>query len=75
MPNLPQIGYVGQEPVLFAGNIGTNIANGKPNATEEESECACVALFSIVAYSNWPQFLAPAFILFHWLIDTCVLNP
>lgn len=34
-----QIGYVGQEPVLFAGTIGLNIANGKEgSATQEESE-------------------------------------
>ena len=31
-----QIGYVGQEPVLFYGTIRDNIANGKPGATEEE---------------------------------------
>ncbi|KAG5184898.1 ATP-binding cassette, sub-family B, member 1A [Tribonema minus] len=31
-----QIGYVGQEPVLFAGSIRDNIANGKPGATDEE---------------------------------------
>ncbi|CAM9963333.1 unnamed protein product, partial [Hapterophycus canaliculatus] len=33
-----QIGYVGQEPVLFAGTIALNIANGKQGATEAESE-------------------------------------
>ena len=33
-----QIGYVGQEPVLFAGTIALNIANGKQGATEDESE-------------------------------------
>ncbi|KAG5184894.1 ATP-binding cassette, sub-family B, member 1A [Tribonema minus] len=31
-----QIGYVGQEPVLFAGSIRDNIANGKPGATDDE---------------------------------------
>ncbi|KAG5181118.1 ATP-binding cassette, sub-family B, member 1A [Tribonema minus] len=31
-----QIGYVGQEPVLFSGSIRDNIANGKPGATDEE---------------------------------------
>ena len=29
-----QIGYVGQEPVLFSGSIEDNIRLGKPNATE-----------------------------------------
>lgn len=34
-----QIGYVGQEPVLFAGTIGLNIANGKQGVTtQDESE-------------------------------------
>ncbi|CAM9323468.1 unnamed protein product [Pylaiella littoralis] len=31
-----QIGYVGQEPVLFSGTIALNIANGKQGATTEE---------------------------------------
>ncbi|CAM9429957.1 unnamed protein product, partial [Ascophyllum nodosum] len=31
-----KIGYVGQEPVLFAGTIRDNIANGKPGATDDE---------------------------------------
>lgn len=35
---VPQIGYVGQEPVLFTGSIELNIANGKPGATHDESE-------------------------------------
>lgn len=35
-----QIGYVGQEPVLFAGSIASNIANGKNGASHEESEFA-----------------------------------
>lgn len=38
-----QIGYVGQEPVLFAGNIGRNIANGKHGATQEEIVAAAKA--------------------------------
>ncbi|CAF4872982.1 unnamed protein product, partial [Rotaria magnacalcarata] len=29
-----QIGYVGQEPVLFSGTIEDNIRLGKPDATE-----------------------------------------
>ncbi|KRW98087.1 P-loop containing nucleoside triphosphate hydrolase [Pseudocohnilembus persalinus] len=30
------VGYVGQEPVLFAGSIRENLRYGKPDATEEE---------------------------------------
>ena len=35
-----QIGLVGQEPVLFSGSIGFNIATGKPGSTSEEVEAA-----------------------------------
>jgi len=35
-----QIGLVGQEPVLFAGTISENIANGKPGSTRAEVEAA-----------------------------------
>ncbi|CAM9424479.1 unnamed protein product [Ascophyllum nodosum] len=38
-----QIGYVGQEPVLFAGTIGLNIANGKEGATEDQIKAAAKA--------------------------------
>ncbi|CAM9784749.1 unnamed protein product, partial [Ectocarpus sp. 12 AP-2014] len=39
-----QIGYVGQEPVLFAGTIGLNIANGKHgSATQDEIVAAAKA--------------------------------
>ncbi|CAM9323517.1 unnamed protein product [Pylaiella littoralis] len=38
-----QIGYVGQEPVLFAGTIALNIANGKQGATEAEIKAAATA--------------------------------
>jgi len=31
-----QIGYVGQQPVLFSGTVRSNILLGKPDATEEE---------------------------------------
>jgi putative ABC transport system ATP-binding protein len=31
-----RIGYVGQEPVLFSGTIGQNIAYGKPQATRQQ---------------------------------------
>lgn len=30
------VGYVGQEPVLFATSIRENLKFGKPDATEEE---------------------------------------
>lgn len=30
------VGYVGQEPVLFSGSIRENMKYGKPDATEEE---------------------------------------
>lgn len=36
-----QIGYVGQEPVLFNDTIARNIAYGAPNASREEIEVAC----------------------------------
>ena len=34
------IGYVGQEPALFATSIAGNIKYGKPDATQEEIEAA-----------------------------------
>ncbi|CAN0289073.1 unnamed protein product, partial [Ectocarpus sp. 12 AP-2014] len=38
-----KIGYVGQEPVLFAGTIRDNVAHGKPDATDEEIVAAAKA--------------------------------
>ncbi|KAG5193153.1 P-loop containing nucleoside triphosphate hydrolase protein [Tribonema minus] len=38
-----QVGYVGQEPVLFTGSIRDNIARGHPSATAEEIESAARA--------------------------------
>lgn len=38
-----QIGYVGQEPVLFQGTIRENIAKGDPRATEERIQAAAKA--------------------------------
>ena len=32
------IGYVGQEPTLFATSIGQNIKYGNPSATQEQIE-------------------------------------
>eukprot|EP00953_Heterococcus_sp_UTEX-ZZ885_P013590 7765-Heterococcus_DN1.PRE.2 len=36
-----QIGYVGQEPILFSGTIRSNIANGRPDATDDDIIAAC----------------------------------
>ena len=38
-----QIGYVGQEPVLFQGTIRENIAKGDPDASEERIQDAAKA--------------------------------
>ena len=38
-----QIGYVGQEPVLFQGTISENIAKGDPDASEERIQDAAKA--------------------------------
>lgn len=38
-----QIGYVGQEPVLFQGTIRENIAKGDPGASNNEIEAAAKA--------------------------------
>ena len=38
-----QIGYVGQNPTLFAGTIRDNILLGKPDATQDEIEKAAQA--------------------------------
>jgi ABC-type multidrug transport system fused ATPase/permease subunit len=38
-----QIGYVGQQPVLFSGSVRDNILLGKPDATEEEIVSAAKA--------------------------------
>lgn len=40
---LSQIGYVGQEPVLFQGTILENIAKGAPDATRTRIEAAAEA--------------------------------
>ncbi|CAM9333516.1 unnamed protein product, partial [Hapterophycus canaliculatus] len=41
-----QMGYVGQEPVLFTGTIRENIARGKPGATMNEIEKAAKSAFA-----------------------------
>mmetsp|Transcript_29626 Transcript_29626/g.43687 ORF Transcript_29626/g.43687 Transcript_29626/m.43687 type:complete len:534 (-) Transcript_29626:101-1702(-) len=38
-----QMGYVGQNPVLFSGTIKDNILLGKPDATDDEITAACKA--------------------------------
>lgn len=40
---LGQIGYVGQEPVLFQGTIRENISKGAPETTDEMIESAAKA--------------------------------
>ena len=39
-----QLGYVPQEPFLFAGTIRDNIAYGRPDATNAEVEAAARAV-------------------------------
>ncbi|CAN0353047.1 unnamed protein product, partial [Ectocarpus sp. 12 AP-2014] len=41
-----QMGYVGQEPVLFTGTIRENIARGKPGASMAEIEKAAKSAFA-----------------------------
>lgn len=41
-----QMGYVGQEPVLFSGTVWENIANGKEGATDDEVVAAAKAAFA-----------------------------
>ncbi len=38
-----QIGYVGQQPILFSGTIKSNILLGKPDATDDEIRNAAKA--------------------------------
>lgn len=38
-----QIGFVGQEPILFHASVFENVAYGKPNATHDEVIEACIA--------------------------------
>jgi len=60
-----RIGYVGQEPVLFSGTIGSNIKAGKEEATDEEMVAAakmangkdnCLLRFSL-------SFIAPVLLM------------
>ena len=52
-----RIGYVGQEPVLFSGSIGQNIAYGKPQATRQQILAAarqanCQFISDFVSFST-----------------------
>lgn len=38
-----QVGYVGQQPILFSGTIKSNVLLGKPDATDKEIQEACKA--------------------------------
>ncbi|TMW58939.1 hypothetical protein Poli38472_007084 [Pythium oligandrum] len=50
-----RISLVSQEPVLFAGTIGENIAMGKPGATREEVIDAAKKANAYPFISNFPQ--------------------
>ena len=50
-----QIGYVGQEPVMFNMSIKENIKMGKPNATDEEIKEALVAVNAWDFVSKYPN--------------------
>ena len=50
-----QIGYVGQEPALFATTIEKNIMYGKPDATREEIEEAAKRANAYDFISSFPQ--------------------
>ena len=50
-----QIGYVGQEPALFATTIENNIKYGKPDATREEIEEAAIRANAHDFISSFPD--------------------
>lgn len=50
-----QIGYVGQEPVMFNMSIKENIKMGKPDATDEEIKEALVAVNAWDFVSKYPN--------------------
>ncbi|CAM9371348.1 unnamed protein product [Chrysoparadoxa australica] len=50
-----QIGYVGQEPVLFAGSILSNISYGKPGCSMEEVIAAAKAANAHNFITKFPQ--------------------
>lgn len=50
-----QIGIVSQEPTLFSGSIGKNIALGFPNATQKEIEAAAIAANADSFIQSFPK--------------------
>mmetsp|Transcript_40391 Transcript_40391/g.52018 ORF Transcript_40391/g.52018 Transcript_40391/m.52018 type:complete len:1231 (+) Transcript_40391:347-4039(+) len=50
-----QIGYVGQEPVLFAGSISQNIRHGRPDATDKDIEAVAQAANAHEFISSFPK--------------------
>ena len=50
-----QIGYVGQEPVMFNMSIKENIKMGKPDATDEEIKEALAAVNAWDFVSKYPN--------------------
>mmetsp|Transcript_14361 Transcript_14361/g.20338 ORF Transcript_14361/g.20338 Transcript_14361/m.20338 type:complete len:1250 (-) Transcript_14361:58-3807(-) len=53
-----QIGYVGQEPILFDGSIRDNISNGKAGATDDEVIAAAKAANAHDFIRNFPKAYA-----------------
>jgi ABC-type multidrug transport system fused ATPase/permease subunit len=49
------IGYVGQEPTLFATSILDNIKYGNPNATQEQIEEAAIMANAHDFISAFPE--------------------
>ncbi|CAF0785116.1 unnamed protein product [Brachionus calyciflorus] len=49
------IGYISQEPILFATSISENIRYGKPDATDEEIEAAAKLANAHDFISNFPK--------------------
>lgn len=52
------VGYVSQEPVLFAGTLADNIVVGRPDASDAEIEAALLAAGALEIAENLPARLA-----------------
>ncbi|WP_349371501.1 ATP-binding cassette domain-containing protein [Salinarimonas sp.] len=52
------VGYVSQEPVLFAGTLADNVAIGRPEASRAEIEAALAAAGALEIVEGLPQGLA-----------------
>jgi len=63
-----QIGYVGQEPALFATSIENNIRYGKPDATREEIEEAAKRANAHDFIASFPEVSIPKLFHFEWAI-------